>query len=364
MRSLSALALCAGVLALPVGAENWLFASPQISWPWDRNGSSTSNSSHRVPCIPYLHPCSTSTTTTSVPLAFPSFEHGVVEALGFDDVSSCMKDTNTSVRELWQAAQDYLHGNWVAKAEALKDIAKAVEHILQALGPCSDSMTDASDFKKLYHYLKDPRYYTAHNALTLGLNLAEDHSQLGSFKTACEEGDYHVAGFELTRVLLDVMGNPGIPSANGTAAIRIAWGLAKGFTTDIDLPCFKDVHVEIPALIGGVMDIMSVVDIVNGLESLFHGLEGIVPTYRHCMADKPKIVDLLKSFSDFKHPGDLANIFAKHIAENKLDLSLETASVVLDYKGAEWRRFGQDIGEILQKILIGTNKDASLPIVV
>jgi len=196
------------------------------------------------------------------------------------------------------------------------------------------------------------------------LNLAEDHAKLGSFKAAWEEGDYHEAGFELTRVLLDVLENPGIPSANGTAATRIAWGLAKGFTTDIDLPCFKDVHVEIPALIGGVMDIMSVVDIVNGLESLFHGLEGIVPSYKDCMADKPKIVDLLKSFSDFKHPKDLAKIFGKHILENKLDLSLETAAVVLDYKGGEWRRFGEDVGEILQKILIGTNGDASLPIVV
>lgn len=317
-----------------------------------------------MPCIPYLHPCSTSTTTTSAPRPFSDFEHGVIQALGFDDVGSCMKDTNTSVRELWQASQEYVHGNWVAKAEALKDIAKAVEHIIEALGPCSDSMTAASDFKKLYGYLKDPRYYTAHNALTLGLNMAEDHAQLSSFRTACEGGEYHVAGYELTRVLLDVLENPGIPSANGTAATRIAWGLAKGFTTDIDLPCFKDVHVEIPALIGGVMDIMSVVDIVNGLESFFHGLEGIVPTYKACMADKPKIVDLLKSFSDFRHPVDLAKIFGQHIAENKLDLALETAAVILDYKGGEWRRFGQDIGQILQKILIGTSKDASPPIVV
>jgi len=311
-----------------------------------------------------LHPCNTTVTTTSPPRAFPSFEHGVIQALGFDDVSSCMKDTNMSVRELWQAAHEYLHGNWVTKAEAIKDIAKAVEHIVQALGPCSDSMTDASDYKKLVSYLSDPRYYTCHNAVTLGLNLAEDHSQLGSFKAAWEEGDYHSAGSELTRVLLEVMENPGIPSANGTAATRIAWGLAKGFTTDIDLPCFKDVHVEIPALIGGVMDIMSVVDVVNGLESLFHGLEGLVPTYRACMADKPKIVDLLRSFSDFKHPKDLATIFEKHISENKLDLSLETAAVVLDYKGGAWVRFGEDVGEILQKILIGTNGDASLPIVV
>lgn len=275
-----------------------------------------------------------------------------------------MKDTNISVGELWDAAQKYLHGNWVSKAEALKEIGKAVELTVAALGPCSDAMTDASNYKRLVSYLRDPRYYTVHNALTLALNLAEDHAKLGSFATAWQEGEYDVGGYELTTVILDVLENPGIPSSNGTAAARIAWGLAKGFATDVDLQCFKDVRVEIPALIGGVMDVMSVVDIVGGFESIFHGLENLVPTYKDCTADKPKIMNLLRSFSDFKHPADLAKAFGKHVVDNGLDLSLETAACVLDYKGGEWKRFGQDIGQILEKIVIGTVKVESLQFVV
>jgi len=224
----------------------------------------------------------------------------------------------------------------------------------------------AMPWRKLYDYLKDPLYYTAHNALLIGLNLAENHFQLGSIKTAWEEGDYYVAGYELTIALLHVLGNleTFIPISSGKAAIQIAWGLAEVFAIDIDVSCFKDVRVEIPALIGGMMDIMSVVDIANGLESLFHGLEGIVPTYKDCMADKRHITELLERFSDFQHPRNLAKTFLKHIMENRRDLSLETEAAVLDFKGAEWKRFGQDIGRILQNILIGAVTDASLPIVV
>jgi hypothetical protein len=297
-------------------------------------------------------PSKATTTTTTLRIDFSSFQQGVADALGFDDVSSCMGGTSTGVENLWQAASQYVHGNWVSKAKAIVRIGEALEEITKALGPCSDIMTDAEKYEKLEKYLKDPRYYTAHNALTLALNLAEEHSQLTTFVSAWNKADFHAAGFELTNVVLDTLENPGIPSSNGTAAAQVAFGFSGGFASGVDFKCFDDAIVEIPALVGGVLDLMSVVKIVDGLESLFHGLEGLVPCVKACMADKPKIVRLLKSFADFHHPEKLAELFGHNIIEHKWDLSLETASAVLDYKGRDWERFGQDVGKILSKILI------------
>lgn len=289
-------------------------------------------------------------TTTPKPLPvdvtpFASFEHGVAAALGFDDVTPCVKDTNASAHDFWDAAQDYEKGGYIKKAEALADFAEGMSKITIALASCAEVMTDISKYKKLVEYLTDPRFYTWHNAFTLALNTAEDRKQLGAFTQSWKSGDFKQAGFDLMSTILDVLEHPGIPSGNGTQAVQLAYGLASGFVQGVDFKCFQDVEVEIPALVGGVLDVMSVVKAVSGLESIFHGLTGLVPTYRQCLADKPKIMNLLHDFKDFRNDTGLAQMFGKHIENNAIDLGLETASCVLDYKGGEWERFGEDIGD-------------------
>lgn len=269
------------------------------------------------------------------------------------DITACARDTNSSVAKLWAAARDYLHGGILGKAEAAAMMAEALGTIVLGLGPCEKATTDVEDYKKLVKYLSDPRYYTVHNALTLALNTAEERKQLGAFEDAWGRGDFRMAGFVLTTLILDVLEHPSIPSSNGTSVAQIAYGLGQGFAMDVNITCFKDVRVEIPALIGGVIDIATGVGIPAGLESLFHGLEGLVPTFKDCMADKPKIMNLLHTLKDFKHPSELAKKLAQDIVNNGVDISLEVASAVLDYKSRSWQRFGEDIGKIINKIVIG-----------
>jgi len=287
--------------------------------------------------------------------SFADFEHGVASALGFDNIGACVKDTNASVHNFWEAAQDYEHGGYIKKAQALAHFASAMSEITVALASCADIMSDATQYKKLIGYLKDPRYFTWHNAFTLALNTAEDRKQLSAFVTAWKSGDFKQAGFDLTSTILDVLEHPGIPRGNGTRAVQFAYGFASGFVQGVDLKCFQDIEVEVPALVGGVLSVMSVVKAVSGLESIFHGLTGLVPTYRQCMADKPAIMNLLNDFKDFRNDTGLAQRFGKNIENNGLDLGLETASCILDYKGGEWERFGEDLGKILSKIAIGTS---------
>jgi len=327
MRSVAILSLCLVSIAVAVdsSAQGW-------PWPWKTD------------------------TTTSVPVVpFTEFEHGVGEALGFGNIKLCAKDSNASIHDFWEAAQDYEKGGYVAKAKALTKFAEGMSKITVALAACADSMTEASKYKKLIGYLRDPRYYTWHNALTMALNIAEDRKQLTAFLQAWKAGNFKQAGFDLASTTLDVLERPGIPSSNGTAAVQLAYGFALGFAEVVNFKCFTDVEVEISALVGGVLDVMSVMKAVRGLESIFHGLEAIVPTYRQCMADKPKMMDLLHTLEDFHDAAGLAEKFGKHIEDNVVDLGLETASCVLDYKGAEWQRFGEDLGKIVNKIVIGSS---------
>jgi len=164
--------------------------------------------------------------------------------------------------------------------------------------------------------------------------------------------DYQ-AGYTLMRTVLDVMENPGIPSSNGTSSFQIAKGFASAFVEDVELKCFQDAKVEVPAVVGGVLECMSGVGIVPGLESLFHGLEGFVPLLRDCYHDKSKIIDLLRTFADFKDPHGLARQFGHNILVNGIDISIELAQIALDVQGKDYERLGKDTGLLLGKIMIG-----------
>jgi len=100
-------------------------------------------------------------------------------------------------------------------------------------------------------------------------------------------------------------------------------------------------------IISGVLHVESLVGIVNGLESLFHALEGIVPLIKACRADAPKIEELFRQVADFKHPAELAKLLGHNILANGVDITLETASAVLDCKSKNWGRLGEDVGTIL-----------------
>jgi len=291
-------------------------------------------------------------TTTPAPSALKEFESGFATALGFADVRSCYNESVTGVDDLWIAAEEYKTGGIVAKAKALAKLASGIHVIMVALEPCSKSMTDAEMYVRLIHYLKDPRYYTWHNALTLALNLAEDHNQLATFAAAWSKGDYRTAGYQIASTALDVLSNPGIPDSNSTEASQIAVGLARGFVSNVPYKCFADASIEIPAVFGGVVDILTGVKALAGFESLFHGLEGIVPCYRQCLADEKKIMDLLQELEDLKHPLQLAEKVLKNIETSGVDISLYTASAVLAYKGGEWENFGLQIGKLLGKVVI------------
>jgi hypothetical protein len=319
--ALSAAMRSISIFLLPVAVAAW-------PWPWSNK------------------------TTTPAPSAVGAFEQGVAKALGFSDVTSCFGDSGSGVTDMWDAVEDYVRGGYVSKAKAFAKFSTGLYDILKALTPCSSSMTDASSYKKLLADLKDSRYYTIHNGLTLALNAAEDHSELSSFATAWKSGDYSTAGYELMYVTLDILENPGIPSSNGTEALQIAEGLASGFASDINFTCFSDLSVEVPAIIGGVIDVSSVALILPGLESIFHGVEGLVPCYKACMADKTQMVDLLHEFSDFAHPKTLAEAMVENIKDNSIDISLEVASAILAYKGEEWNRVGLEVGKILGKIVV------------
>jgi len=312
------LALCASSIA----AASW-------PWPWSGN-----------------------TTTTHAPSAVHAFEQGVATALGFDDINSCYVESHTGVEELWDAMQHYKHGGYIAKAEALAKFAEGFHTVIRALEPCSQTMTDASEYRTLIKTLMDPRYYTIHNALTLALNLAEDHKRLFSFVDAWDKGDYHTAGSRITSIVLDVLLNPGIPSSSGTEAVQIGMGIASEFASNLPFQCLSDVSVDVPAIVGGIIDIYTVIKAVTGFESLFHGIKGLVPMYKHCLSDRQKIVDLLREMADFRHPAELATKITENVKKAGVDLSLETAQAILAYKGAEWKRVGIEIGKILSKILI------------
>jgi len=275
-----------------------------------------------------------------------------VIALGFDDINSCYIESRTGFEELWDAIQDYKHGGYITKAKALAKFGEGFHTVITALNPCSQAMTDASKYKTLIKMLMDPRYYTMHNALTLALNLAEDRQSLSSFADAWNEGDYQTAGSRITGIVLEVLTSPGIPSSNGTEAMQIGSGIVAGFASDLPLQCVRDVSVDIPAIVSGLIDISSVVKAVTGFQSLFHGIAGLVPMYKHCLSDKKEIVDLLHEMADFRHPAELAKRITENVKKVGLDLSFETASAILAYKGGEWKRVGMEIGKILAKVLI------------
>merc|ERR1712070_1012870 len=92
--------------------------------------------------------------------------------------------------------------------------------------------------------------------------------------------------------------------------------------------------------------------LLSGLENIFQALTGAVPTYKDCMAEKKSIMGLLHTFGDFAHPKEMAKVIAENVLNHDVDLTQEVAAAVLDYKFKEWQRFGQDVGRILEHIVV------------
>jgi len=300
---------------------------------------------------PWGHKNTTTTTTPAPAHAAHDFEEGLVAGLGLHSVGACFEKSPSTVKELYEAAQLYRKGGMMNKARALKDFAEFTKDAVLTLKGCSSAMTEGEEYVKLVKALTDKRFYSLSNALTLGLNLAEDHDMLSTFVHALEEEHYYAAGLELMKTILDVLEHPGIPE-QGKPAVLFGQGLAQGFGTALDVKCFDDAVVELTEIVGGVMSLVSVVHIVGGLESLFHGLTGIVPLFKDCVADVPKIKELFHEVEDFKHPAELAKAVGQNIIKNGIDISLEVASALLDIKDKCWKRFGEDMGRILAKIIV------------
>lgn len=328
-------------VARVVAAESF----PVPHWPWP------------------THTTETSTTTAPQP-ASRAFAGGFADGLGIAEDRSCFTDTTGSVNDLEAAVKEYLKGDWIDKAKAFAKVGEAVKEIVLALGTCSKSIDANLKYAKLLKMLENPRYYSMHNAVVLSLQAAEDHKQLADLKSAWEKGHFHEAGFQMATVLLDVLEHPGLPDRNGTAALDFAAGVAKGFSGAVDNGCFKGVSVEIGAVAGGVSDIITVVEIPQGLASLFQGLTGLVPLYRECMDDKKEIMSLLDEMKDLKHPAELAREVAHNVAVSGIDISMEAASAFLDFKGQSWERFGEDVGKILSKLFVPSSASNSAATIV
>jgi len=274
-----------------------------------------------------------------------------VAGLGLHSVGVCFEKSKSSVQDLYAAAQLYKKGGMMDKAKALEDFAEFTEEVVLALTGCSSAMTEGEEYKRLSKALMDKRFYSLSNALTLGLNLAEDRAMLSNFAHAFEEEHYYAAGLELMKAILDVLEHPDIP-AKGKPAVLFGQGLAEGFGTGLDVKCFDDAAVELTEIIGGVLSLVSVAHSVSGLESLFHGLMGFAPLFKDCVADKSKIAELYHEVEDFKHPAELAKAIEKSIVANGIDISLEVASAILDAKDKCWLRLGEDVGKVLGKIIV------------
>jgi hypothetical protein len=274
-------------------------------------------------------------------------------ALGYNDAKECFDGSADIAEQVWAIGQTLSSGGAMARVEALAKLAYESKEIVETLAHCTSATTDVERYVKLVKNLQDPRYYTLHNALTLALNVADDHKKLKTFIADLDTKKYFDAGKELITIVLDVMENPGIPESKGTAAVQISTGIAEGFGEEImDVPCFKDASVEIPAVVGGVMQCLSGVGMIGGLESLFHGIEGIVPTFEDCFHDRQKIVSLLTAFGKFRDPHGMARLVEQNIVKNGLDISINVAQAVLAAKGQEWHHLGQDIGKILGQIAL------------
>jgi hypothetical protein len=287
------------------------------------------------------------------PTALHEFIRGVAGALKYTAFDGCFADGKELVSDLGESRKLYKEGSTISRAKAMVELAKAAKEVVSTLEQCSAAITDVEAYGKLVMNLKDPRFYTLHNAFTLALNVAEDRNMLASIMDDFDSGRDYDAGQTMVVTVLDVLDRPGIPDSNGSAAIQIAVGITEGFVGHFDIKCFSDVNIEIKSLVGGTMRLLTHLDI-GGLESVFHGIMNIVPTYKRCVADDPAIKNLLKACRDFRNPKELAGLLYQNMVSHAADVTIELTKAVLAFQGHEWRHLGEAVGTILSKIAIQT----------
>merc|ERR1719487_1809348 len=139
-------------------------------------------------------------------------------ALGFQDGKDCFEGAHEVAGAMWATGQRLRTGGAIARAEALGRLAEEAKNIVETIESCSTAVSDVMRYAELVKNLKDPRFYTMHNAMTLALNLADDRKMLENFIVDLETQKDYDAGKELILLVLDVLKSPGIPfETNGSA---------------------------------------------------------------------------------------------------------------------------------------------------
>jgi len=279
------------------------------------------------------------------------FAQGCADALGFQEVPHCFDNAESSALEFYKAEQDYKAGGLINKAKAIYHGGVGFKDFLSCLKPCIGTVQNALKYKALITELKDPRFYSIHNALTLFFNALEERGEFEKFANDWEAKKYYNAGNSFTNALFDVIGQPGIPSS-GPPAVNFALGFVSGFVPDLNFNCFHNIKVELPAASGGIFDLVTH-HYAAGLASIFKALQSAVPTFKTCLKDAKTFIHLLKLYHDFKNPEDLAEIVAGNIEDNAIDITLQTGSAVVAFQGGEWKHFGKHIGDILEMVVVG-----------
>jgi len=295
-------------------------------------------------------PRTTFTTTTTLPNPTRDFGRGFINAFGFQDVDSCWVDGKVAYGEVRTAIADWKKGK-IGQLEALRQIIKAGAELSLALRPCEMGQTDAIRVEQIVRHFVDKRFWTKQNGATLLLNMVEEHKELDAFVEELQANNYYGAGQGLGKLLIDVLEDPGFETDNSTAPYRVAQGILEGFTKTVDNKCFQDARIELTEATDALEKMLKA-NIPGGLMQLLRALEGALPTYRDCKADRPEIEALIHSLENLRHPEIFIKTVAANIMKNKLDISIEIAAAALAHEGKEWQHFGVELGKLLSNLLV------------
>jgi uncharacterized protein YecA (UPF0149 family) len=305
---------------------------------------------------------------------------GVGESFGFsgteEELKECFSDVETDVSDLDDAlhliekedAKDVLDG--------LADLGKALETLPQAIATCKAGAEDLKEngkkLEKALTLLEHPKEFVYHVGKELMLNGKDIFREVFAAKSDYDAKSYEAFGKDVGEVLAKLLltDEPSVElvslskPADPTYWMDVVKGVGEGFgfgaTEQAVKECLSDLLWKECYPIDNAINRIErkdTKDVIDGLADLGKALEEVPSMIAACKDAEEDLKEdgekLMKALLMLQHPEAFAYHVGKDLLVNGKDIFDEVEAAQSDYKAQKWEAFGKDVGEVLEKLLLG-----------
>jgi len=280
------------------------------------------------------------------------FLEGINEKGDINKILECVNDIEPAIAEIIKAVELITHFTIKDLMEGIKLIVQAVQDIMHAIKPCSDSLEQV---KKLVHALTNFKLMEI-----IGKIMKNPSAFLQDFidcMNSFNKGDFHQAGHDLGDIFFRLFLEETLEFTPDDA-VKLLEGFLDGIGhgqkfIDVEecLKKFPDIYQDILKAIEAIklIDLRHLDKLVDALMKLFDAFQQILAAIKPCSLAPNELQELIdKIIAAIKDVNKLMN----KIIANAIQIFADCTDFIKELQEKKYYEAGKDIGDVLFLVVV------------